>query len=230
LDITFILVNPAVPENIGATARAINTMGFTNLTLVNPPTDFMEKARILAHGSVKILDQASKFHSFEEAISEFDFLIATSSKRRRTNEEYVPATNLYEFLYQKKLHLNRIAIVFGREESGLSNREIRRCDLVTYIPLIHPYPSLNLSHAVMIYAYLLSGFSDIELRSTKIQSISSLRVLKEKVTTILEELELKQAHIIGPRIFEKISLLTDEDISLLHSICNAYMEKRKFKA
>ena len=225
MDITFILVNPAVPENIGAAARALKTMGFRKLVLVNPPVDFMDRARILAHGSGDILDDIEIHHHFEEAINGLDFLIATSSKKRRTNEEYVRAGDLHELLTQKQENLHQVGIIFGSEESGLSNDLVKRCDVVSFIPLADPYPSLNLSHAVMVFAYLLSGIKG-SLNKKKIKKQdSSVKVLKEKISIILKDFELKQSHIIGPRIFEKISLMKDDDISLLHSLCNAYLDK-----
>jgi tRNA/rRNA methyltransferase len=219
------MVNPAVPENIGSSARAIKTMGFSKLRMINPPEDYMEKAKILAHGSGDVLKNSEIYHHFGDAITGFDFLIATSSKKRRTNEEYVQAGDLHKLLIQKQEHLHHVGIVFGGEESGLSNEEIKKCDMVSYIPMVRSYPSLNLSHAVMIYAYLLSGIYESGTKKKKTKQEASLKVLKEKVGVILEDLELKQKHIIGPRIFEKISLLKNDDISLLHSVCNAYLKK-----
>lgn len=225
MDITFILVNPAVPENIGAVARALKTMGFRKLALVNPPVDFMDRARILAHGSGDILDGIEIYNHFEEAINGLDFLIATSSKKRRTNEEYVRAGDLHELLTQKQENLHHVGIIFGSEESGMSNDLVKRCDVVSFIPLADPYPSLNLSHAVMVFAYLLSGIKGSPNKKKIKKQDSSVKVLKEKVSIILKDFELKQSHIIGPRIFEKISLMKDDDISLLHSLCNAYLDK-----
>lgn len=202
-------------------------MGFNKMKLVNPPIDFIEKARILAHGSGDILDEVIICDSFDKAILGLDLLIATSSKKRRTNEEYVCADKLKGLLNQKQGHITQIGIVFGSEESGLSNREIKKCDIVSFIPLINPYPSLNLSHAVMIYAYLLSKITEPVTREIRNNQDDSIKVLKEKISAILDELELKQAHIIGPRILEKISLMKDDDINLLHTICNTYLEKQK---
>lgn len=227
MDITFILVNPRVPENIGAAARALKTMGFRKMSMVNPPVDYLDRARILAHGSGDILEETTVYNHLDEAINGLDFLIATSSKKRRTNEEYVRAGELHELLIQKQEHLYHVGIIFGGEESGLSNEEVKRCDVVSFIPLDNPYPSLNLSHAVMIYAYLLSGITgSLNKKKTKKQD-ASVRVLKEKVALILRDFELKQGHIIGPRILEKISLMKDDDISLLHSLCNAYRGKHE---
>lgn len=225
MEITFILVNPGVPENIGATARALKTMGFRKLELVNPPVDYKERARILAHGSGEILDEIKIHKHFEDAVFGLDFLIATSSKKRRTNEEYVHAGDLRELLIQKQEHLHQVGIIFGSEESGLPNELIKQCDVVSFIPLASPYPSLNLSHAVMLFAYLLSEMKGSLNKKKKKKKDDSVKVLKEKVSLILHDFEMKQAHIIGPRIFEKISLMKDEDISLLHSLCNAYLEK-----
>lgn len=222
------MVEPAVPENIGASARAIKTMGFEDLCLVNSSNHLNKKSRILAHASADILENARVYKDFNQMASDFDFLIATSAKRRRTNENYIPAEALLEFLIDRKENFDRVGMLFGREESGLTNDEIRKCDLITYVPMGNPYPSLNLSQAVMIYAYLLSKFSRLE-SATQEDSYrgDSFSALKEKVKYILEEIEIKQPHIIGPRIMERLSYLKSEDISLLHSACNSLLEKIK---
>jgi tRNA/rRNA methyltransferase len=234
MKISFILVEPAVPENIGASARAIKTMGFANLCLVNTsPVHLNKKSKILAHGSVDVLENVKVYKHFDHMVSEFDFLIATSAKRRRTNENYVQADDLVDFLKQREKNLSRIGILFGREESGLTNDEIRKCDLISYVPIANPYPSLNLSQAVMIYAYLMSRVLSVESAPeavgnlNKYSSDESLSALKRKVKNLLEEMKIKQLHIIGPRILERISYLDKEDISLMHSAVNSLLEKIK---
>jgi tRNA/rRNA methyltransferase len=234
MKISFILVEPAVPENIGASARAIKTMGFKDLCLVGTAAIHLDKkSKILAHGSADVLENAKVFIDFDHMASEFDFLIATSAKRRRTNENYIQAEALLDFVQQRESNLNRIGIVFGREESGLTNDEIRKCDLVTYVPIANPYPSLNLSQAVMIYAYLLSRVLKVEPEPEsesdldKISFDESISALKGKVKSLLKEIEIKQPHVIGPRIMERLSYLEKEDISLLHSTCNSLLEKIK---
>ena len=228
MNISFILVEPAVPENIGASARAIKTMGHRDLCIVNSSLHLEKKSKILAHGSNDVLENAKVYKEFNDILTDFDFLIATSAKRRRTNENYIQAEELVEFLVQRKSSLNRIGILFGREESGLSNDEIRKCDLITYVPISNPYPSLNLSQAVMIYAYLLSRIEKVESTPEEEDSTDqSLSVLKDKVKNLLEEIEIKQPHIIGPRIMERLSYLKKEDIALLHSSCNSLLEKIK---
>jgi tRNA/rRNA methyltransferase len=226
MKITFLLVEPAVPENIGATARALNTMGFSSLRIINPQTSLEGKAMVVAHGSRELLENAEIFSSYMDAIGDLDFIIATSAKKRRTNENYVSADSLPTFLKGKDQYIEHLGIVFGREESGLTNEEISSADVVSYIPLKNPYPSLNLSHAVMIYAYELSGLQASRKKGRKANP-ESIRKLKEKVEIVLKEIEIKQSHIIGPRIMERISFIKNEDLSLLHSILSAILEEKK---
>lgn len=217
-----------MPENIGAAARAIKTMGFRDLCLVKTSSHLDKKSKILAHASVEVLENAKLYKEFDHMVSEFDFLIATSAKRRRTNENYIQAEELVDFLKQREGNLDRIGILFGREESGLTNDEIKKCDLISYVPIANPYPSLNLSQAVMIYAYLMSRLlrSDSESEEEVIPD-ESLKALKEKVKNLLEIIEIKQSHIIGPRIMERLNYLKKEDLSLLHSTCNSLLDKMK---
>ncbi len=132
---TFILVEPAVPENVGATARAIKTMGFRNLALINPCEYLSGPARWLAHASEEILENALIFPTLHEAVQEFDFIIGTSAKRRSVKHDYLSLSKLPELLESKGNTVRRTAIVFGREESGLGNEELKLCDLVTAVPM-----------------------------------------------------------------------------------------------
>ena len=82
MEIVFVLVEPAVPENIGASARALKTMGFDQLRLVNTQQHLEKQARILAHGSGDILAQAQAYDSLPAALADIDLAIATSAKPR----------------------------------------------------------------------------------------------------------------------------------------------------
>ena len=217
--ITFILVNPAVPENIGASARAMNTMGVQDLRLVNPGEYLNDRARMLAHGSHHILEKASVYSSLSEAIQDVDFVIGTTAKKRSAKEDYYPAERLSEYLRKKGETISRIALIFGREESGLTNDEITHCDLVSSIPMNASYPSLNLSQAVMIYAYLLSEFSQTQgKKSGRNDQPPSYPHLKEKVEKILGQTRIKENMTLYNRILERLVLLEEDDIHLLHSI------------
>ena len=154
--VAFVLVEPAVPENIGAAARAIKTMGFTELRWVNPATPGAYMARWLAHGSGDVLDSAKIFSSLTEAISDLDFTIGTTAKNRSTKADYHTPEMALQIAKSKEDVITRIGIVFGREESGLTNEELKQCDIASTIQLANPYPSINLAQSVMLYAYVFS--------------------------------------------------------------------------
>lgn len=217
IDLIFVLVEPAVPENIGAAARAIKTMGFHQLALVAPPDYPQEKMFHVAHASKDILENALIFASLGDALSDVDFAIATSAKRRSVRGDYHHAASLVTIIEAKRSSIKKAAIVFGREESGLTNEEIKRCDIVSFLPMKQKYPSLNLSHAVMLYAYLLSGFSTIKPRQYKDPTPGKFRKMADLAAGVMKEVGFKRDSAIYHRVFERLALLKDEDINLVLS-------------
>ena len=218
MQIHFILVEPAVPENVGAAARAIKTMGFTSLRLVNTKAHLDEKAGWLAHASNEILENAKVYTSLYEASKDIDWIIGTSAKKRRVNEDYYPSNKINELIQAKEKSINNLAIVFGREESGLTNDELKLCDVVTSIPMKTTYPSLNLAQSVMIYAYTLSMLEyDNKKPDQKIDQ-AELKILKTKSKKILSEIGFVKDSSIYNRIMERLMILGETDIHLLLSI------------
>jgi tRNA/rRNA methyltransferase len=218
MQIHFILVEPAVPENVGAAARAIKTMGFNSLRLVNTKVHLDEKASWLAHASNEILENAQEFKDLKEATQDIDWIIGTSAKKRRVNEDYYPSNKINELIQAKAGSIKNLAIVFGREESGLTNDELKLCDIVTSVPMKTTYPSLNLGQSVMIYAYTLSMLElDNEKPDQKIDQ-AELNILKTKTENILIDVGFKKDSAIYNRIMERLMILGETDIHLLLSI------------
>jgi len=225
MKINFVLVEPKVPENIGASARAIKTMGFDSLVLVNPCEYKEGKSRWVAHGSAEILENAKVYNSLAEALSDSDFAIATSIRRRMVKVDIVNSRDLSEFLISKSGYIKNVSLVFGREESGLTNDEIKPCDIVSAVPMQIKYPSLNLAQAVMIYAYELSkhiqNFKTIENETDN----DSYHAMKNKVRQLLYKIGLTEADNRFGRIMERVAFLKDGDINLAHTICNLIEER-----
>lgn len=151
-NVSFILVEPRSPGNIGSAARAMKTMGFSNLILVNPCDHLSDEARWLAHASEDLLESARVFSSLSEALQESNFAVATTQRGRGYRLPYYTPAELGEKIIPMSQE-NKIAIVFGRENSGLTNEELRQCHAVSTAPAAVNHPSLNLAQAVMIYAY-----------------------------------------------------------------------------
>lgn len=224
----FILVEPAVPENVGAAARAIKTMGFTELRLVNPCDYLSTKAKMLAHASNDILENAKIFSTLADAIADLDFTIATSAKQRWVKVDIIPSDKLVKFLDEKGNTISNIGIVFGREESGLSNEEINLCNRVSTIPLASPYPSINLAQTVMIYAYTLSTINQQVDNSVEEETNpESFRMLQQRVKEILTIANITPDMLIYGRIHERITALNASDIRLLHSITSKLLDSIK---
>ena len=228
MQIHFILVAPAVPENVGAAARAIKTMGFSSLRLVNTKAHLDEKASWLAHASNEILENATVFKSLKDATNDIDWIIGTSAKKRRVNEDYYPANKINELIKNKANTIKNLAIVFGREESGLTNDELKLCDVVTSVPMKTKYPSLNLAQSVMIYAYTLSMLEyEEEVQPVKESNQAELNILKTKTENILSDIGFVNDSPIYNRIMERLMILGEKDIHLLLSIEHKLNEKLK---
>lgn len=226
MSISFVLVEPKVPENIGSAARAIKTMGFRRLCLVNPCEYRTNKAQWLAHGSKDILDNAEVFSSLEEAVENNDLVIGTTARHRISKREYLDLTLLKTFLEERHHDYKTIALVFGREESGLSNAELELCDITSTISLAVSFPSLNLSQAVMIYAYVLSEKqATVNIHDEQHLEPGDLRLLKDKMEFLLSGTTISSNKVLKGRIMERLSLASGKDIKLLHSIANSLISK-----
>ncbi|MCX7916342.1 MAG: RNA methyltransferase, partial [Verrucomicrobiae bacterium] len=155
-NIAIILIEPAEPGNIGAAARAIKTMGLSQLVVVNG-VDFKTdvQARRMAHGALDILDNARMVRSWDEAVADLHWLIGTTHRRRRA--QFADPLTAVEAA-RRLLELaprHRVGLVFGREASGLTDAELRRCNEISSVPSGAAHPSMNLAQAVMVYAYEL---------------------------------------------------------------------------
>jgi tRNA/rRNA methyltransferase len=226
MEFRFILVEPSVPGNIGASARAIKIMGFSQLWLVNPCKHLDQQAVKMAHGSVDILENARIFGSLEQALNNIDFIIGTSAKKRTAHEDYIDCSLLKDIIVKKGSTVQSACIVFGREESGLTNDELKLCDIVTNIPMAEAYPSANLSQAVMIYAYLLSGLvlhrKEEEKNSKNEEGFNEL---KKRIKSILADVGIDGNPTLHDRIMERLALLDEDNMHLLYSFTNKYLEK-----
>jgi len=226
MQLSFILVEPSTPENVGATARAIKTMGFSDLRLVNPCDYLSEPARWLAHASNDILEKARVYSTFQEAIADIDFIVGSTAKKRSVKYDYLVLPELPELISKKGSTIKKIAVVFGREESGLSNAELKRCDLVSTIPLKNPYPSLNLAQAVMVYAYELSKIR-YQKKEFPVRNDGSFKALQEKIHAVLLQVGFSEDSNIFPRFIERLNFFNEDDIHLFHSFCNKFLENKK---
>jgi tRNA/rRNA methyltransferase len=224
-----VLVEPARGGNIGAAARAMKTMGFRDLRIVDPcglvpPKDDAE-ARAFAHGSTDILEEATRWPSLAAAVSGYDVVVGTTGRRRGKRTELYTPEEVKSLLVEGP-KARRIALVFGPEERGLSNEELDLCDITSAVPMRSAYPSLNLGQAVMVYTYALSPLVfSTERRNSSSPTEGSIRAIHEKAERLLPRLGFDPGRAIFTRILERVSSASETDARLIHSVLNA-LEKR----
>ncbi|MFH1055212.1 MAG: RNA methyltransferase [Candidatus Altiarchaeota archaeon] len=153
-----ILVEPRYDGNIGSVARVMKNFGFRKLVLVNPPKMGPEARKNSMHAR-DIMEKARIVDSFEKVVEEFDVLVGTTAKvggDANTLRTPVFPEELAKALDAK----GKVGIVFGREDYGLLNEELERCDMLVTIPAHHEYPTLNLAQSACIILYELSRESN----------------------------------------------------------------------
>lgn len=153
-NISIVLVDTKTPANIGATARCMMNMGLSRLLLVQPPEDPAQEAVKLAAGADIILSQAEVFPTLKEAVIDYALVFGTSRHKGRLRKNICAPREAAQSIIPL-LARNRVAIVFGNEVNGLTREDLALCHEIIAIPSSDSFPSLNLSHAVMIMAYEL---------------------------------------------------------------------------
>jgi len=152
--IKVIMVHTSHSGNIGAAARAMKTMGLSNLVLVQPKTFPSNEAIAMASGATDILESATVVPTLEEAIADCGFVVGASARSRNLTW---PLVNPREMAHQVLAlpENTQVAVVLGRERSGLTNDELARCHCHVNIPANPEYSSLNVASAVQVLAYEL---------------------------------------------------------------------------
>ncbi len=223
----FILVHPRVPENIGASARAIKTMGFKNLRIVKSSNNVGRGAWWMAHGARDVLENAVIYSDLNEAVRDVDLIIGTTSRKRTVRHHYYTCDELRELLEHKRGTVSSVALLFGSEDKGLTNRELKQCDIFSIIPMHDRFPSLNLSQAVMVYAYALFPVihSDSGSRVAESADPGQLKSLKEKTNKVLQLIGYPPDSFTYWRLKERLGRLADKDVKLLHVLCNKVYDR-----
>ena len=175
-NISFILNKPQLSENIGACARAMKNFNFSKLVVINPKPSFPnDKIYATSVGAKEIIKNAEIFNNLEDSLSNFDYLIATTSRFRNKNIKHISLRELEKINFKKK-----IGFIFGSESSGLSNHEISYVNCTMNIPSNINFKSLNLSHSLILVCQSLFNLINKKKityeRSSKIEKASKKQI------------------------------------------------------
>jgi tRNA/rRNA methyltransferase len=149
-----VLVEPQLGENIGAAARAMANFGLPRLRLVKPlqgwPND---KARVMASGADRVLDGASVHETLAEAIADCSFVLATTARAHDQAKPVIAADAAAAEMAPRVTAGETVALLFGRERTGLENDEVALADRIITLPVNPAFASLNLAQAVAVVGY-----------------------------------------------------------------------------
>lgn len=151
-NVRIVMVHTTHPGNIGAAARAMKNMGLSQLYLVSPKSYPSNEATWRAASAVDVLENAVVVSTFEEAISGCALVVGSSARERRIPWPLLDSRRAGEQIaHEAKSHT--VALVFGREDRGLTNEELQQCQLHVNIPSSDIYSSLNVAMAIQVMAY-----------------------------------------------------------------------------
>jgi tRNA (cytidine32/uridine32-2'-O)-methyltransferase len=188
--IRVVLVEPSHPGNIGAAARALKTMGLGRLALVNPKRFPDPQAEWRAAGAQDVLESIAVYQSVAAAIADCTWVVGTSTRLRRIPWPVKPAAECAADILAQPSG-SQVAILFGRETSGLTNDELQQCHCHLQIPANPDYPSLNLAMAVQVVAYELyrqasaRTVAELEVWDRPLAPMSHLEALFDHLEAVL---------------------------------------------
>ena len=236
----FVLVETSRAGNVGAAARAMKTMGFSELVLVSPrdaDPRHHEEAIAFASGANDVLSQARIVDTLDEALAGCNLTVALSARLR----EFSPPLSSPRALAQQ-VHDDtslRCALVFGNERFGLSNEQVEKCNALVSVPVNAVYASLNLAQAVQILAYECRVAAMGEQREPMNIGFQGAAATAEQIEGLFQHLEraLIEIEFLNPdqpkklmprirRLFSRTGLETEE-VNILRGIATQMIERRK---
>ena len=232
-NISFILHQPQLSENIGACARAVKNFNFKKLVIVKPKPIFPnDKILATSVGAKDLIINAKVHETLESAVKKVDYVIATSARFRNKNIKHIKLNDLNKIDFNKK-----VAFLFGSEASGLSNNEISYANYTMQIPTNPDFKSLNLSHSVIIIAHTVASI--INLKGAKYSKSKKITLASKKDIQAMTNLcikKLEEKHFFKPlekrpimlenlrSIFSKMEL-SEKETRILSSVFASLSKK-----
>ncbi len=220
LNIRIILVEPLYQGNVGSVARAMKNLGYSDLVLVNPCKLEGEACALASHAR-DLMHNARIVDSVQKAIEGVNLVMGTTSMTRSKQDEHVrmPVHTSRQLKEKLNGYSGTIAILFGREDHGFTNDELKQCDILVSIPTSEEYPTINLSHAVTIMLYELS---DVVPGETPLGEHFDLELLYEHLAEILDDISYPEhkknkTHLMLKRIFGR-AMLTPREVQTLRGV------------
>ncbi len=232
-NIRIVLCTTAHPGNIGSAARAMRTMGITDLALVNPQRYPAPESQWFAAGAMDVLENARICASLDEALAGVSFAVACTARRRDIATPMVDARSA-AVEGAGLAREQKVAFVFGNETYGLTNDEVSRCNLLASIPVDPDFFSLNVAAAVQVFCYelrLACGGALPAERPPQLASLSEVEAFYGHLERTLVEtgfLDPRQPRKLMQRLrrlFGRVRLQIEE-VNILRGILASLVQPR----
>jgi tRNA/rRNA methyltransferase len=249
--IKWVMMRTSHPGNVGSAARAIKTMGFSSLHLVNPAYQYMAKkaeAISLSSGAFDVLEGAQNHESLVDAVGPSQLVFGLTTRDREFGPPAISLNEAMEMASTALVADKPVAFVFGTERTGLDNDDLKHCTHRVWIDANPDYPSLNLAQAMMIVAYSmrqgLMNALDIDSKTTyaELSSQGNIELADQAaITAMLDHWQqgLEAIGYLDPQNPKKLmprlqslfarSSLQKEEIDLLRGIAKQMLLHGKIK-
>ncbi len=190
LTFRIILVEPLYSGNVGSVARVMKNFGFEELVLLNP-CELNRPTHLMAVHAYDIIEKARIEFSLKDALKDSSIIVGMTGLPGKTDNKHsrTPAYSPKQLKDKLAGNSGIVSLVFGREDTGLRNKELEICSIIVNIPTNSIYPSLNLSHAVAVVLYELSDVGD---GSRYLAQHSDIELLYEHIDEVLDDIEYKE--------------------------------------
>lgn len=230
--VRIVLCRPSHPGNIGAAARAMKTMGLSDLRLVKPERYPAPEAQWMATNAVDVLLHSRIHEDLQSAISDCVAAFALSARPREWSTQVLDARAAAA--HARGLD-GPVAFVFGNEQAGLTNDEMLACQYLVHIPANPDFSSLNLAQAVQVVAYELFLTSHPEIEKSRREKAATIQDL-EGLYGHLEQAAI-ESEFFDPasgsklrtrwrRLFSRVPALEREEVNILRGLLNALQKAR----
>jgi tRNA/rRNA methyltransferase len=229
--IRIVLCRPSHPGNIGAAARAMKTMGLTDLRLIAPERYPAPEAEWMATNAIDVLKAATLHASLGDSIRDCVAAFAMSARPR----EWSPQVLDVRSAAARALGLEGdVAFVFGNETAGLTNEEMFGCQFLVHIPANAEFSSLNLAQAVQVAAYELRMASQSNIPAPRTQRLATVEDLEGMYAHLEHAATLSGFHVAGSgtrlperlrRLFSRVPLLEREEVNIVRGLLKALLSR-----
>ncbi len=191
MEIYVAFVEPQFTGNIGFLARTMANFGFKNMLLVNPPEFDDDTFRFSKHARY-IVENAKIMKNFQELRDFLDFAVATSGVSTKSDKKFNRiALRPWELAERIGNYDGKVGIIFGRENYGLYNEEVEKCDVLVTIPTSREYPIMNITHAAAVILYEIYK-KNMDVEERPVAEPIEIDLLNKRFSEILDKINFPQ--------------------------------------